>query len=162
VRRKSVAASVESLKSLTSFGGSASSVQPKYSLGTGVATEGSLIDGILPRIEDSNARHSDRKSWPTRFAREEPHISSSSRNQRGISGAEPVNEIHKSFERINEKPKKKNGTMDLREAAMSGPNDYGMKAALDGVVDLRDTEDTDQEVQWAPGTVYHIPAAFIG
>jgi hypothetical protein len=143
------------LKTSTSFGGSASSVQPKYSLGTGVATEGSLIDGILPHVDD-------RKSWPTRFARDEPRLSSSSRAQREISGAAPAHETHQSFGLRNEKPKKKSGTMDLREAAMGGPEDYGIKAALDGVVDLRDTEDTDQKVQWAPGTMYLMSDVFIG
>lgn len=52
--------------------------------------------------------------------------------------------------------------MDLREAIMAGPGGHDPKANLDGVVDLTDTEDTDKDVQWAPGKTCPILTAFFG
>lgn len=43
--------------------------------------------------------------------------------------------------------------MDLREAIMRGPEEYrnAMRSNLDGIVDLRNTEDVDKATEWAPG-----------
>ncbi|KAL1599598.1 hypothetical protein SLS60_007401 [Paraconiothyrium brasiliense] len=46
--------------------------------------------------------------------------------------------------------------MDLREILSGGPDDYGMKSALDGVVDLRDTEDADKETRWASAVTHEV------
>ncbi|KAJ4354538.1 uncharacterized protein N0V89_006275 [Didymosphaeria variabile] len=46
--------------------------------------------------------------------------------------------------------------MEVREAVMGGPGGYDLKAALDGVVDLRDTEDADKETRWAQAVTHEV------
>lgn len=120
------------------------SATTKYTLGSGVPTEGSLIDGILPHVEDPNARTYNAKDWPTRTARDESHLNRPERNRR-------EGDDHRALNRRQEK--KHDGHMDLRDAVMSGPEDYtnGLRADLDGVVDLTNTEDVDVDTRWAPG-----------
>ncbi|KAK3203645.1 hypothetical protein GRF29_106g216345 [Pseudopithomyces chartarum] len=151
-RRMSVAASIVSLGSPHSIGESPASSLHKYTLGTGVATGGGLIDGILPHVEDPQALSSDRKKWPSRQARDESTLISQRRR--------PAND-DSSSEIIQEQPgrrnaKKNHGAIDLHQAIREGPDDYRnqLRADLDGIVDLTDTEDVDKETRWAPGQLY--------
>ncbi|OAG12563.1 uncharacterized protein CC84DRAFT_1212095 [Paraphaeosphaeria sporulosa] len=152
-RRQSIAASIKSLGSVPSsparsvLGSLNFSGLPKYSLGTGVATEGGLVDRILPHVEDPNARPYDRKNWPTRIARDESHHSSN-RDWRASDDDDTSNGKRGTKER--------DGTMDICEAILAGTGRYDLKAALDGVVDLNDTEDTDRDVQWAPAVTQEV------
>lgn len=148
----SVAASIVSLGSPHSIGESPASSLHKYTLGTGVATGGGLIDGILPHVEDPQALSSDRKKWPSRQARDESTLISQRRR--------PAND-DSSSEIIQEQPgrrnaKKNHGAIDLHQAIREGPDDYRnqLRADLDGIVDLTDTEDVDKETRWAPGQLY--------
>ncbi|KAJ4296721.1 hypothetical protein N0V90_006769 [Kalmusia sp. IMI 367209] len=153
-RRKSIAASIASLGSPDSVGSSVS-LQPKYMLGSGVATEGSLIDGILPHVKDAHPRPYNRKDWPSRLARDESHLDERRRHRRESNEVDLSNPRRESLGRRNEKPTEEmtGGSVDLLEAIMGGPEDYdaGMRANLDGIVDLRDTEDSDKKTRWAPG-----------
>ncbi|KAF2447993.1 hypothetical protein P171DRAFT_429579 [Karstenula rhodostoma CBS 690.94] len=159
-RRKSIAASVGSLRSVPSSIyaesaiGSASPIQTKSLLGTGVATGGSLVDSTLPHVEDPHARLGDRKNWPTRITRDE------SRPSKSLNGHERDNDDangdRESFGRRNKTNRERDGSMGLREALMAGPGGYDLKAVLDGVVDLTNTEDTDQDVQWAPAVTQEV------
>lgn len=150
MRRKSVAASIESLGRPDSIGTSSGSISPKYTLGTGVPTEGGLIDGIFPHAKNADAPPYNRKNWPTRVARDELHSERSRQKRRSHDDA-PTRAETQGDRRQNEK--RSNGGMDLREAVMRGPEDYdnGLRANLDGVVDLVNSEDTDKQTRWAPG-----------
>ncbi|KAL5407437.1 hypothetical protein PMIN03_007160 [Paraphaeosphaeria minitans] len=117
------------------------------SLGTEVATEGDLVDRILPHIEDPHARPYDRKNWPTRIARDESHLSSN--DGRHVSGDDDTSDGKRGT-------KKRDGNLDVREAILGGSGDYDLKAALDGVVDLNHTEDVVRDVQWAPAVTQEV------
>ena len=151
MRRKSVAASIESLGAPDSPGSSSGSVSRQYALGTGIPTEGGLIDGIFPHADNPHAPPYNRKQWPTRIARDELHHERS-RQKRHSNHDDDRASVE--AERVRRKDEKRsNGMMDLREAVMRGPEDYdnGLRANLDGVVDLKNSEDTDKHTTWAPG-----------
>lgn len=131
--------------------GTTSSVQPKYSFGTGIATEGGLMDSILPYVEDPQAPPYDRKKWPSRIARNETDLAS----RRDWGGSDTGD-----ASRDTRAPQIANDTTDLREAILAGPDGYDISAAVDGVLDLKDTEDTDRDVQWAPGMNHFVLSAF--
>ncbi|KAF1970303.1 hypothetical protein BU23DRAFT_213994 [Bimuria novae-zelandiae CBS 107.79] len=152
VWRKSVAASIESLGSPDSARGSLASLSPKYTLGSGVPTKGSLIDGILPHFKDPQALPYNRKKWPTRAARDESKVSTPRRKRHGSDDFDKSDTKHESSGRR----KDKSGLMDLQEAIGGGPEGHnnGLRANLDGVMDLRDTKDVDKETRWVPEVVH--------
>ena len=148
----SIAASIVSLGSPNSVGGSSTSSLQRYTLGTGVPTEGGLIDGILPYNEEKQPPSSDRKNWPVRKPRDESHLHLQRRKPSVTGGDDNSGKVqHEQSGRRSEK--KNSGFVDFQQAIREGPDKYKkrVQAGLDGIIDLNNTEDMDKETTWAPG-----------
>ena len=158
--RRNSALSNSSVKSVGSPASVLSSGS-KYALGTGVPTEGGLIDSIRPHRENTEEHSFDRRDWPSRVAREDLPQNWSRRKPRGNSD-EDVHERQKSrasSELGEERSRCNDGLMDLRTAIMDGPTEFkrhdsDASLGLDGVVDISNTEDVDKSTRIAPGTLY--------
>ena len=122
----------------------------KYSIGQGVTTEGGLVDGIRPHTETGSHKRdaSKRSSFPPKSARMEPGWE---RRKPRVSDSD------------NDAPHPSRETYEVqgaqsgvRHATMDGTADgeetlLARKLREDGVVDLRNTVETDGDVTWAPG-----------
>lgn len=106
-----------------------------YTVGSGVPTNGGVFDGIRPHAKTGSrdVGLSNQTDFPLKTAREES-----------------VREMSK--------PHEAQGTQSsgIRHATINGKadgeeTDLARKLREDGVVDLRNTTDTDGEIQWAPG-----------
>lgn len=119
-------------------------------------TKGGLVDGILPHTNASDhpKSPSQRADWPARSARDEagmgwsrrkPHASDSEED--GVPQPLAPLKIHQ-----QQSPASKHKPVDLKPAAMDGQqgSEAHRQLRLDGVVDLRNTVDTDADVHWAP------------
>jgi hypothetical protein len=128
----------------------------KYSLGQDTATNGGLIDRILPHTEVTAHEKNQwkNKSWPSKTARVEPQVAWSRGRPRG-SESEDGEPSPPSSDFVNQQQLPSESQSAPREArtAENGQDDIGREIVrlLDGVVDLRNTVDEDKDVRWAPG-----------
>jgi hypothetical protein len=128
----------------------------KYSLGQDTATQGGLMDRILPHTEATAHEKNQWKnqSWPAKTARAEPQLAWSKRNPRG-SESEEGEHRSPAEDLVNHHhlPSQSDGAQRETETAGNSQDDIGkeIERLLDGVVDLRNTVDEDKVVQWAPG-----------
>jgi hypothetical protein len=144
----------------------------KYALGTGVPTEGGLIDSILPHRESTQQHTFNRKEWPSRTAREEFRQNWSKGKPGGNSGEDvphgrrySLQGSTSSSELEEENGKRNDGLMNLRTAIMDGPTEFkrvdsDTSLGLDGVIDVSNTEDVDKSTRIAPGTLTYITLPF--
>jgi hypothetical protein len=143
---------------------SVASGNSRYTLGTGVPTEGGLVDRILPHKESTQQQKFNRKDWPIRVARNDIGQSQVKRKPVGNIGDDLTEERSRSFRGSvgssapdDEQPKRDDGLLDFRSAVMDGPvefrrHDSDRSLGLNGVIDVRNTEDVDKSTRVAPGT----------
>lgn len=137
------------------LGSTASTNSPgKYSLGGNTATRGGLADRILPHNE---ATAHEKNQWkqsglPTRDAREEAQLDFGRRRPRSSSDSDndaprPPPHNHGMHKNHN------GGVVGGRVLHADGNDDIRREIdqLLEGVVDLTNTVDTDQDVRFAPG-----------
>jgi hypothetical protein len=128
----------------------------KYSLGHDTATQGGLMDRILPHTEATAHEKNQWKnqSWPAKTARAEPQVAWSRRKPQG-SESEEGEHRSPSEDLVNHHhlPSKSQGAQRETETAGNAHDDIRkeIEQLLDGVVDLRNTVDEDKVVEWAPG-----------
>jgi hypothetical protein len=142
---------------------SATSSNSRYALGTGVPTEGGLVDRILPHKESTQQQMFNRKDWPIRVARNDVGQSQIKRKPVGNIGDDLTEERSRSLRGSvgsslpdEEQPKRDDGLIDLRSAVMDGPvefrrHDSDRSLGLNGVIDISNTEDVDKSTRIAPG-----------
>jgi hypothetical protein len=135
----------------------------KYALGTGVVTEGGLVDSIRPHKESTKKHNYDRKDWPSRVARDDfknilpkrkPVGSGDNKvsHTRRQSKQEPV----ASSQFDEDALRRVSGLVDLRSAVMDGQQDSDRRNSdvsfgLNGVIDISNTVDVDKSTRVAPG-----------
>ncbi|KAF2637990.1 hypothetical protein P280DRAFT_87557 [Massarina eburnea CBS 473.64] len=159
--------SITSIGSPTSLHSRISKNSGKYSLGTGIATEGSLVDGIMPHVKSPSVQPYNRRDWPVRKPREKiresQQIQASTRDteeddRKARQRQYPVQNHTGSGLSKESQPDHHGRRMSLKHALVDGEqghNEY-RGVDLDGVVDLRDTEDTDGTIQWAPAVTHEV------
>lgn len=134
----------------------------KHIVSNDVMTKGGLIDSIMPRTEasnhdKSNYTRSDRPIRSTRdegsmgWSRRKPHASDSDDNEPPQPPA-PLKIHHQMPSNSQHKP------VNFQAAVMDGlqESEAQRQLRLDGVVDLRNTVDTDADVHWAPAVKHRI------
>ncbi|KAF2691106.1 hypothetical protein K458DRAFT_426479 [Lentithecium fluviatile CBS 122367] len=155
--------SVGSPRSIGSIGSVA-----RYALGTGIPTEGGLIDSIRPHQESSHKSHYNRKDWPSRVARNDLRRSWQRRKPRGCSDddlprtrqASTQGSSHSS--QSGEEPSRHDHDLiDLRSAVMDGQEEFDsydgpMSLDLDGVINISSTEDVDKSTRFAPAVTHEV------
>lgn len=145
----------------------------KYVVGQDITTQGGLVDSILPHTEslEHEKYHWKRANWPARAARNESRLGQTNNSGRiprplesdGNSPPLPPEEVKSLRAKSAERPRKDSGLPTL---SVDSPTEFQHVSdaqakqqglGLDGVVDLSNTTDTDQDVQWAPRMlqVYH-------
>lgn len=128
----------------------------KYSLDSGAATKGGLVDSIMPH-QDQTTHKKDRwkdGDWPIRNARNESNIGwSKHRPRRSISDDEDLSSPSPPNPHHLSKAVPATGGV-VKEIKLSGPDEIEKvtEQLLDGFVDLRNTVDEDKDVRYAPGT----------
>lgn len=124
-------------------------------MGKGEPTTGGLVDSILPHTEITAHEKNQWKNtaWPLRTARDESQINSSRRKPRTSESDDELHSPPGDFVDRQQLPLRSNGALHHNKIAVDGQEgiETEMKQLLDGVVDLRNTEDEDKDVQWAPG-----------
>jgi hypothetical protein len=126
----------------------------KYSLGGNSTTRGGLVDRILPHAEPSaHEKNQWKKSGlPTRDARDEAQLDFGRRRPRGQSDSD--NDASRPLPHNPRVHKNHNGEGVGGRVPISDGNDdikREIDQLLEGVVDLTNTVDTDQDVRFAPG-----------
>ncbi|KAF1930990.1 uncharacterized protein M421DRAFT_418480 [Didymella exigua CBS 183.55] len=127
----------------------------KHTLGDNITANGGLIDGIRPHAESSayEKGFAKKSSFPPKAARAEPGCEKRKPNMsdsdndtsRAPQETYEVAGSHSGVHHII-----MDGTADSEETALA------RKLREDGVVDLRDTIDTDGDITWAPAVTHEV------
>lgn len=133
--------------------GAASVGTGKYSVGREIVTKGGLVDSIRPHEETTAYEKNQWKktSWPSRDAREEPQVAWSRRKPQ--SSESDDDEFH-SLSDETDRDRHKSMARPLGVGIpLDGQGDIQKEihGLLDGVVDLTNTIDEDEDVKFTPG-----------
>lgn len=138
--------------------GAASVGTGKYSVGREIVTKGGLVDSIRPYEETTAYEKNQWKkaSWPSRDAREEPQVAWSRRKPQ--SSESDDDEFH-SLSDETDRDRHKSMARPLGVGIpLDGQGDIQKEihGLLDGVVDLTNTIDEDEDVKFAPAVTHEV------